>query len=173
MRKLFVPVMLFAIILAACAGSGQSGSLESRDIAALETRIEALESQLAELNAAPEGELAEDESAFAVAVAQYVMDTASFHGMDEGLNAGEAIDPAYLSTVNRVRQVTAQAPWPEDLHEQAEAFLATLDEFAAALDADDAEAAAPLAAELHTVQHDFSHAIDNWLGGEGNDGHGE
>jgi hypothetical protein len=175
MRKLIVSAILFALVLSACAG-GQPGSLESRKIAELETRLLALESQLAALSAAPPAEPHTKHvpgDAFGVAVAQYVIDTAGFHAMDEALNATQTVDPGYLSTVNRVRKVVAQAPWPEELHEQSTGLVALLDEFAAALDADDGAEAAVLAAELHTVQHDFSHAIDNWLGGtEGDHGHG-
>jgi hypothetical protein len=170
MRKLFVPLMLFAIIMTACAGTATPDA--ANETAALEARVAALEAQLAALPA-PVVEDAEVESAsqaFGVAVAQYVMDTAGFHGMDEALNETQTVDPAYLSTVNRVQKVVAQAPWPEALHEQVEAFEGVLGEFAAALDADDGAAAAPLATELHEVQHDLSHAIDGWLGGE--HGHG-
>lgn len=176
MRKLIVLPILFAFILTACGASGEPGSLEARQIAELETRIAALEGQIADLSAAG-GEHSADEAvspAFAVAVAQYVMDTAGFHAMDEALNENQTIDPAYLSVVKRVRKVVAQAPWPETLHEQSGAFVDLLDELAAALDADNGPEAAALAAEAHAAQHDFTHSIDSWLGGESGDhGHGE
>jgi hypothetical protein len=143
-------------------------------VAALEAQVAGLETQLADLNAqlaavqVPAGDdpAGSAPAAFNVAVAQYVMDTAGFHSMDEALQADPTVDPAFLSAVRRVRKVVAATAWPEDLREQSAAFVTLLDEFALALDADDGAAAARLAAEAHTVQHDFSHAIDNWLGGD-------
>ena len=43
-------------------------------------------------------------------------------------------------------------------------FLASLDEFQAALEADDAAAAMPLADTVHEGQHELSETIDGWLG---------
>lgn len=172
MRKLFICGLVFANFLAACGSAGQPGSLESRQIADLETRLAALEAQLSAMPTAASGAARPEDTdgdVFGVVVAQHVIDTAGFHSLDEELNEAMTVDPAYLSTVNRVRKVAAQAPWPEALHDQAGAFVDLLAEFATALDADDAEAAAALATEAHTAQHDLSHAIDNWLG----DGHGE
>lgn len=86
--------------------------------------------------------------------------------MDEALNAGEQIDPAYLSTVNRVRSVLASVNWPEPLAEPAQGVLDQLAALAEALQADDAEAAAPLAAAVHGAQDGLSHDMDAWLGSE-------
>jgi len=101
---------------------------------------------------------------FELAVAQYVMDTAGLHTMDEALHETGVVDAAYLSTVNRVAKVVGATPWPENLHEPVEAFQAVLTDLAAALDADDAAAAAELAASAHEIQHDLSGAIDEVLG---------
>jgi hypothetical protein len=92
--------------------------------------------------------------------------------MDEALNETQTVDPAYLRSVTRVRKIVSQTAWPEELHEQAEAMADALARFAAALEADDGAAAAELAAEVHTVQHDFSAAIDGWLGEDSGHGHG-
>jgi hypothetical protein len=175
MRKVtYLSGLLLALLVAACTGSGQPSSLESRQIDDLETRFAALEAQLAaqpDPTAEPHADNT-DGDAFGVAVTQYILDTAGFHDMEEALAANETVDPAHLTTVNRVRKVVAQAPWPEALHEQANAFVVVLTEFAAALEADDGGAAAELAASAHTAQHDLSHAIDNWLGsGHGDAGH--
>ncbi len=170
MRKLFAALLFVSLFLAACGGAASTTLAEqASQITALEGRIAALEAQLAAAPTASTGEHAADvpAPAFQVAVAQYVMDTAGFHAMDESLNETMTVDPSFLSAVNRVAKVVAQAPWPEALHDQAAAFGETLTAFAAALEADDAEAAAGLAAELHEVQHDFSHAIDEWLGAGG------
>jgi uncharacterized protein YoxC len=102
--------------------------------------------------------------AFNVAVAQYFLDTAGFHGIDEALNETMTIEASYYSTVSRVRKVIMQITWPEELQEQATAFDDVLGQFAEALEADNAEEAAPLATQVHEAQHDLSHAIDAWLG---------
>lgn len=168
MRKPHALSVLAAFLLAACAGAPATPSATVD----LEARVSALEEQLAELSAASdEHGAAVSEPEFQIAVAQYVMDAAGFHAMDESLNATQTVDPAYLGTVNRVRKVVVAVPWPEDLHEQSGSFVTLLEEFAAALEADNGPEAAALATELHEVQHDFSHAIDAWLG-EG-DGHGD
>jgi hypothetical protein len=160
--------MLFALPLAACAGASTSAAATQPSLSELEARVAALEAQLAaQPNPAPEAhtEAAAGRSdAFDVAVAQYVMETAGFHAMDDGLTETKTVDPAYLSTVNRVRKVVAQAPWPDDLHAQVEDFESLLADFSAALEADNGEAAASLAAQVHESQHDLSHAIDDWLG---------
>ncbi len=108
---------------------------------------------------------------FDMAVAQYVLDTAGFHGLAEALAETKTVDPAYLSTVTRVKAVLASAPWPPELAEQGEAFVAKLGEFAAALEADNGEEAARLADETHEAQHELSHAISDWLGTASGDSH--
>lgn len=166
MRKLFAALLFISLFLTACGGAASATLAEqANQITALEVRMAALEAQLA---AEPAEQAADVPApAFEVVVAQYVMDTAGFHAMDESLHETMTVDPSFLSAVNRVAKVVAQAPWPEALHDQAAAFGETLTAFAAALEADDAEAAAGLAAELHEVQHNFSHAIDEWLGAGG------
>ena len=161
MFKKLTALTLAGWLLAACVGA----PIPQAD---LEARVAALEAQVG-VDAAGTGH-----DQFSLAVAQYVMDTAGFHAMDEALNQTHVVDPGYLSTVNRVRTVLAQAPWPADLQAPSEAMTSKLDQLAAALAADNGEEAAALAAELHEVQHDFSHAIDNWLSGsETEHGHEE
>jgi hypothetical protein len=103
-------------------------------------------------------------SDFDVSMAQYIMDTAGFHEMAETLSETKEVDSAYLGTVNQVHKVLANASWPEPLAEQGQAFVALVGDFAAALEADNGEEAADLADQVHEAQHDFSHAIDEWLG---------
>jgi hypothetical protein len=137
-------------------------------LSTLQADLDALEVKVEEMAAAAGGadehaaEPAAD--AFNVAVAQYFMDTAGFHGIDEALNETKTIDASYYSTVSRVRKVIIQITWPEELQEQATAFDDLLGQFAEALEADNAEEAAPLATQVHEAQHDLSHAIDAWLG---------
>ena len=101
---------------------------------------------------------------FNVSVAQYFMDTAGFHDLATVLSDTQKIEASYLSKVTRVGKVLAQTAWPADLREQGLAFGATLDEFAAALEADNVADAVRLSEEVHDAQHEFSHAIDAWLG---------
>jgi hypothetical protein len=159
MRKMFVITTVVSLLFVAC---GQAAPTPDTRIPDLETRIAALESQIAELSSDEHGEPAA--GSFDVVVAQYVMDSAGFHGMDETLNETKTVDPGYRSVVLRVRKVVVQTAWPEDLADQSAAFAETLEEFAAALEADDGEEAATLAAEAHTAQHDLSRAIDEMMG---------
>lgn len=92
------------------------------------------------------------------------MDIAGFHGIAETISQTQTVDPAYLSTVNRVHKVLAATTWPETLSEQGHTFTTLLEEFAAALEADDAVQATGLADQVHDAQHELSHAIDAWLG---------
>ena len=167
MRNRLIVISFILMSLVAC-----SAQTEER-LSALETQVETMAEREAEL----EGQLsalqaqAEEQTAGTadVAVAQYIMDTSGFHGMEESLNESGEIDPSYLGAVNRARKVLANTQWPEELAGEADSLVNLLSEFAAALEADDGdrrrEEAARLAAEVHEAQHDFSHAIDNWLSG--------
>jgi len=137
-------------------------------------RLVALEGQFGEVNTSVAGlsvtieQLVEAEEShtprFDVAMAQFVMDTAGFHGIAESLAAGEPIDPGSLSAATRVHKILASTEWPAELNEAVEHFVATLGEFEAALEADDAAAATPLAETVHDEQHELSETIDGWLG---------
>jgi hypothetical protein len=118
-------------------------------------------------SAQAEGHLEETHQAstFEIAVAQYLLDSTGFHDIDEALNESKRVDPAYLAVVRRVHRLMANTPWPEALSADAQTFLDLLAEFEAALEADDGERAAALAAEVHESQHELSHAIEGWLGG--------
>jgi hypothetical protein len=172
------------VVLAACAPAAPSndqlaaldarvaaleGNSPTTSLADAEARLAALEAQVVTLEEAA-GEGAHDEAGlFELAVAQYVMDTAGFHGIDEALNETGVVEASYVSTVNRVAKVIGATPWPEDLHEPVEAFQTALTDFAAALEADDAASAAELSATVHDAQHDLSAAIDELLGAGGHD----
>jgi len=177
------------LLLAACAPAGRYASTESLTVletrvavlesggvsagdalADVETRLAALETRVAALEEMSGAGAHAEAGGFELAVAQYVMDTAGFHAMDEALSETQTVDPAFLSTVNRVAKVVGVATWPEDLHEQVNAFQAVLADFAAALEADDAAAAAELAVSVHEAQHDLSGSIDAALGA-GEHGH--
>ena len=137
-------------------------------------RLVALEGQFSEVNTSVAGlrltieQLVEAEEShsprFDVAMAQFVMDTAGFHGMAESLAAGNPIDPTALGAVTRVHKILSSTEWSAELHEAVEHFLATLEEFKSALEADDAAAAAPLAEAVHDEAHELSEMVDGWLG---------
>ncbi len=100
---------------------------------------------------------------FRVSVAQYFLDSAGFHGMAETLSDTQKIDPAYPGIVSRVTKVLSQTTWPENLNDQAQEFLGSLNTFSAALAADDTSAAIEASDTVHDAQHELSHAIDHWL----------
>lgn len=166
-KNLILAAAVLALLLAACAPAGQGATTEQ--LTALEARVAALEAQAA----APDGVDAEDTPSeagvFELAVAQYVMDTAGLHAMDEALHETGVVEASYISAVNRVAKVVGATTWPEELHGQVEAFETVLADLVTALEADDAAAAAELAASAHEVQHDLSGGIDEALG---LDGHG-
>jgi hypothetical protein len=165
--------------LTSLQGEVDSLTVGQTEITALQSRLDSLQAQMDSLaaemeaasGAAETGETAalveHSDDPFAVSVAQYVLDTAGFHGMAETISETQQIDPAYLGTVNRVKKILTSTPWPESLANQGQDFVTLLDEFAAALEADDAEAAAPLSDEVHDAQHELSHTIDDWLGAAG------
>lgn len=132
--------------------------------------LEELRAHLEELAAQREAAVSAEE--FQVAVAQYVLDTAGFHDMDQALNETKEVNPAYLSAVRRAHKVLANAAWPHELAEPVEDFLHLLEQLQAALQADDGEESARLATLVHQAQHDLSHDIDGWLG-EATHGHGD
>lgn len=115
-------------------------------------------SSLEEANHAPDPESV----MFGVAVAQMVIDSADFHGMDERLNDEDG-DIMLLDTllVRRVQAAVADTTWPTELSDRAGEFETVLVEFVTALEAGDA---AESAADTHTIQHDFSAEITEHLG---------
>lgn len=163
MRKPLIVIAAALSVLAACA--------PATDLSVIESRLTALETRLADPVPAEADAHTAEASPFDMAVAQYILDTAGFHDMAEALAETKIVDPAYLSAVHGVRAVLASAPWPEELAEQGEAFVAKLSDLAAALEADNGEAAARLADETHEAQHDLSHAIGDWLGTASGDSH--
>lgn len=161
MRKVLIITLLAAGLLAACAAPAGS-------TADLENQVAALQTQVAALSTAEHAEA----SAFDLAVAQYVLDTAGFHSMEEALAETQTIDPSYGGAVTRVHTVLSALVWPEDLHEEGTAFLALLEEFSAKIEADDGAGAVEVSAQVHEAQHNLSHSIGAWLGGDDDHGHG-
>jgi len=137
-------------------------------------RLVALEGHISEVNTSVAGlsltieQLVEVEEShsprFGVAMAQFVMDTAGFHGIAESLAAGDPIDLSALGVVTRVHKILSSTEWPAELHEAVNNFLGRLQEFHASLEVDDAAAAAPLAETVHDEAHQLSEMIDGWMG---------
>jgi hypothetical protein len=98
-------------------------------------------------------------------LAQDVMDTAGFHQMAADLNQTKTIDPAYITTVTRVKKVLLATHWPDPLAIQNQAFIPMLDSLAAALQANNGDQAVDAVNAVHAAQHAFSKAIDTWLNG--------
>lgn len=195
-KRVLVLGLLSSLALAACATdqaivdevsalSDEVGAV-SQQMSGLQQQVDDLSADLEAVQAELEASAAEHEdaagesgeeagsheaSAFAVAVAQYVMDTAGFHAMDVALNEGDSIDPSFASAVTRVHRVLSSTTWPEELESSAASFLKHLETFSEALADDDLETAAPLATEAHELQHDLSHGIDAWLGSGDDHGH--
>ncbi len=171
-------VLTFGLLVAACATNPDvSGELDAQaerlgqleqeldDVLAALSEMQASESVEAEHEEQEETEAAQA-SAFELAVAQYVMDKAGFHGIEEALTESGEIDPGSISTVSLVSRVVASAQWPHDLSDSATHFLEKLAEFHLYLEEDNSERAISLAAEVHDQQHDLSAAIGEWLSGE-------
>jgi hypothetical protein len=176
MRKsvLLLLCALAALSVVACQGQTPAASIDPAMMSDMETRLGTLEGRVEEMIAsmenAPEETPAEEETpdpVFDMVIATYHMDTAGFHGMDDTLNGGGEIDPGWLSSVNRINRILGVTSWPEDLQAGVSNLRETLSEFATALENDDAEAAAPLATQVHEEQHDLSHEIDEWLAESG------
>jgi hypothetical protein len=81
------------------------------------------------------------------------------HDIDEGLNDGGEIEESYTPDVRTFVRIMALTDWNDELKVDAEAVRQTGLELLAALEDADAEAAKPLAAELHESAHDFSEAV--------------
>jgi hypothetical protein len=164
MRKLIATGLVAAALLTACspAATGPSTTELQTQITTLQGQVTALQTQAAALPT--EAEHMDEANAFDVAVAQYVLNTAGFHGMAESIAETQTIDPSYGGAVNRVRTIFANTTWPAELQEEETAFVALLDEFSAKIDADDGAGAVDISDQVHEAQHAFSDSIDTWLG---------
>jgi hypothetical protein len=108
---------------------------------------------------------AASESPGSILAAMSLIDTAGFHGMDTGLNgATPAIDASWLGKTRNARIASAAITWPEELQPQAKAFTDAAARLQAALENDDAAAAAAPAHDTHETQHDLSADAYAYLG---------
>jgi hypothetical protein len=159
------------------AVKGEIDALKSNqaDAAKTQTALEALSTQVAKLESDSQTVMNTNDAAhaapildgsaadpFELGVAQFVMDSAGFHDMVDEISATRQIDPAYLVAVNRAYKVLSRVIWPVSLAEQGQSFVALLQDFAAALEANNVTDATQLSDRVHAAQHDLSHALDGW-----------
>ena len=176
---LSIAAILFGLVAVACSttDSDVASQLEAQSdrLSQLETQIDEFSASLDVMTTESkdnEHEEAEGEhevtesSAFEVSVAQYVIDTAGFHNIEDAIAETGEIDPTYASSVTRVALIVGSIPWPHDLAEGADNLLEALLEFQSVLIEDDTDAALLLASIVHDHQHDLSTAITAWLSGE-------
>ncbi|MCE7987724.1 MAG: hypothetical protein DYG89_41705 [Caldilinea sp. CFX5] len=102
--------------------------------------------------------------AFRVTSAVYLLDTAGLHDLDVRLNKEQVIAPGDAGGVARVARLLDTVDWPAPLATAVVTLTTVLTDLATALENDDLATAAPLATQVHEVQHDFSHAAEHWLG---------
>lgn len=106
----------------------------------------------------------DDGQAFRVTSAVYLLDTADLHDLDVRLNEEGVIEAGDSGRVARVARLLGTVDWPAPLATEVVTLTTVLTDLAAALENDDVTTAAPLATQVHEVQHDFSHAAEHWLG---------
>jgi hypothetical protein len=144
-------------------------------VSALQSRLDGIQTNLDKLSKQAEmmntnssaattaaAQTVTEDNPFAVSVAQFVLDTAGFHGMAESISTTQKIDAAYPGAVNRAYKVLSQTVWPQPIAEQGNAFVAMLKDFATALTDNKIEDATKLSDQVHDAQHELSAAIDDW-----------
>jgi len=104
------------------------------------------------------------EQANQVTTAVYLLDSAGLHALDVRLNEDGAIEAGDAGGVTRIARLLSTVDWPTPLATDAMSLTTVLNDLATALTNDDVASAAPLATQVHEVQHDFSHAAEHWLG---------
>lgn len=80
------------------------------------------------------------------------------HSIDEALMEGK-LDQEFAATVSGLLEQVDAGMWPEGLQAHFEEVRSTATELLAALEAGDAAAAGPLAAELHDMLHEMEMAV--------------
>ena len=84
-----------------------------------------------------------------------VIERADLHDQNRvlALPGTTAIHPAWLGAVLRARTATAIVDWPAPVQDRVDAFLAALEPYIAALDADDLQGARATVKEAHDAYH--------------------
>lgn len=188
LKKVMIPLALLILssIIAfwtqspTFAAPGQQSPLpapgaEAAELAELIDRIAALEAQVAALEehaAAHQAATVPAGQVNRVTTAIYLLDNAGLHDLDVRLNEEGEILPGDAGQIARLSRLLSAVDWPEALAGNAEALITTLGDLQAALAGDDAEAAAPLAFDVHEIGHTLSHDAEHWLGEALGAGHG-
>ena len=82
----------------------------------------------------------------------------AIHSVDEALMEGK-LDPTFAATVSGLIEQIDATPWPEGLQAHMDEVRMTATELLAALEAGDATAASPLAADLHDMLHEMEMGV--------------
>ena len=99
---------------------------------------------------------------FGVTIAQFVLDSAGFHGISEDLTTTQTIDSTSNSIVKRVKKVLENTTWPTELDTNAQALIVSLGLFSTALAANNVADAVIFAETIHEDGHALSGSIDIW-----------
>ena len=165
-KRKFVFIVGLFFALAGCQGAGSQQQLEAIEAQLQElsekSDTSALEEQLATLSMQV-SEAAMQDQVFQVNLANYAIESAGFHAIDESINGEGVIEPEFLGTVNRVRGLLAGTNWPDALQADLVTLQRTLEDLSDTLAADDIDGAGPLAGQAHDQQHDFSAAAALWV----------
>lgn len=103
------------------------------------------------------GELADDRAGMLAALA--IIDGSGFHALSERLTGpNPAIDPSDLGHVRHARIAAASVTWPDEIRKKSQAFEATTEVLADALERDNVAAAAKAVLEAHAAYHALSDA---------------
>ncbi|MEZ4705736.1 MAG: hypothetical protein R3A44_00940 [Caldilineaceae bacterium] len=134
-------------------------------LAELAASVAALQAQVAELQTQMASQHQANASlAHEVTTAMYLLDTVGLHALDERLNGEGVIDAGDSGMVSRAARLLSSVEWPAELATDAHNLTDVLTQLATALADDDLDEAAPLATQVHEVQHGLSHAAEHWLG---------
>lgn len=162
MQLSLLVVFVFLVLAAAPFGRAASASQASGSGSAAATTTATPTSDTGETDHAAAMVPGKPGQLFQVTIAAYLLDTAGFHALDERINGEGLIEAGDAGVVHRANAVLAATAWPYELQTQVDPLKETLGLYAEALANDDVEAAKPLAAEAHELQHDLSHAIEHW-----------
>lgn len=156
---LLIPALLMAAPLAFSSARAQEGT----------PQVEVLQEEIARLQEQVEA-LSNTVTAPSLLIANLYLDAAGFHAMDEALRAGE-LDPRYLESVRTTVAAVNAVIWPDELHNEVDAFTNAAKELESALQEQNIEAAAEAAAQAHERQHNLAHTIFAYLAPHDSDTH--
>lgn len=97
-----------------------------------------------------------------------IMDSAGLHEIDEAVNTRKEIPATAQTTAAHLQTVTLLTDWPKDLEEPAKKLADAFGKMAEALDTPQPDIAKvqPIVKTAHDAQHDFSHAVWEYLAKE-------